>query len=50
MTVCECHPGTFENGWMETRCESCLEVEMRAWDGLVDLAASISRKLTEAAS
>ena len=31
---CGCTPGTYENGWRETRSEACIEAEMKAWRGL----------------
>lgn len=29
--VCSCKPGSYDNGWHEERCETCLEAERNVW-------------------
>ena len=39
MTECECDPGTDANGWHETRCAECREVDLDGWrliDSILD--------------
>lgn len=39
---CVCDPGTVENGWMETRCDSCVEIEIRAWSRVFKVVPLVS--------
>lgn len=50
MRACACNPGTFENGWMEERCDACLRVEMAAWDGLIERAREFAARTRGGAS
>jgi hypothetical protein len=45
MTPCDCTPGTHDNGWMEERCASCRELEMRSWAGLQEFARRFAREM-----
>ena len=45
MSACECDPGTFENGWMETRCVSCVAREVSGWVRLPAIAREFSRSM-----
>lgn len=45
MTACACKPGTYDNGWMEERCEDCFYNEMQSWRGLMDRAREFAAKI-----
>jgi hypothetical protein len=34
--MCECRPGTFENGWHEERSAVCREAELEEWRRMLD--------------
>lgn len=36
MPRCACDPGTYENGWRETRCKECLAAERAAWAQMLE--------------
>lgn len=50
MTCCACKPGTYENGWMEERCDDCLYDEMQTWSGLMERAREFASKIRRGAA